>query len=90
MSADEYNNEYDRGDDRGVGSHDIVDVHDVIALRFAGKTLVIKALDRHEVFIPLSQIASTSPVRKPGDHGMLKIPKWLADDRCLHWTDEVL
>lgn len=68
-----------------------IHVLNMVALRTAGRALVVARIDparptappprEAEVLIPVSEIDGSSKVKKPGDRGVLVIPHWLADDR---------
>lgn len=68
---------------------DPVEICDVRALRFAGKTLVISVAGGPAILIPVSEIHARSEVQKPGDAGKLLLPAWLAIDRELVDEDDV-
>jgi hypothetical protein len=92
MSAEDYIDFYGESDDRDVaGKFDTVDVINVFADFATDKAIAIHLLGSvRRQFVPVSQIAKNSEVRKPGDVGVLRIPRWLADARGLNWTDDVL
>ncbi len=87
MSAEDYIDfdNLDSGDTECPGPNDFVDCK-VTAMRFVGKTLVVRGSDPQDIFVPVSLISKKSAVKNPGDRGSLVIPRWLADQKSLGWT----
>lgn len=53
----------------------------------ASAKAILIVTEEAEAWIPLSQIRDESEVWEKGDSGSLVIPRWLAEEKDLHYED---